>query len=149
MMRISMVIVLNLSVVFFCCVSASGSEPAVKAAKTRMVPRPLPGEMPAMKGAEEHLFRKPADGSASAGGAGLMQSEEKARIGVIHRGGGEVPQTPRAEVGSAGFDGFKSAGAGVLNQSGLRQVRPGRIRVIPRAELKPETGVAVTAQQVP
>jgi len=149
MMRISMVIVLNLSVVFFCCVSASGSEPTVKAAKARMVPRPLPGETPAMKGAEEHLFRKSSNGGASAGVAGLMQPEEKARIGAIHRGGGNVHLTGRAEVGSVGLDGLKSDRPGVLNQSALRQVSSGRIRVIPRAELTPDTGVSVTAQQAP
>jgi hypothetical protein len=149
MMRNPMVIVVNLSAVFFCTLAASGSEPAVKAVKPRMVPRPLPCEPSAMKGAEEHLFRKPPNGGASAGRSGLTQPEEKARIGVIRRGDGDVHLTGRAEVGFVGLDGLKSDSVGVLGQSALRPVSPSRIRVIPRAELKPDTGVAVTAQQLP
>ena len=149
MMRHLVLPILCLNVVLFSAVKAPASEPASKPAKTRLVPRALPGNAPAISGGEEHLAKKPviggAPGSVGAGG----QFEEKAHIGVIRRAVGEGPpggQGPNAAVPTDAPTGDKAAPPG---KSALPPVRPGQIRVLPKSKLKTDAGSEVTAQYPP
>ena len=148
---------MNHSSVLVACISASvffnsdalSSEPPPKPAKTRLVARPLPGGVGGARDTEAHVFQRPVTEANPVSGGASGQTDDKARIGAIRRGAGDG-QLGRGAPSSApvieAAEEKKSPGS---DGKGSLPLRPGQIRVVPKAEMKTDAVVEIAAHQTP
>lgn len=110
--------------------AAVGAPP--KPEKTRLVPRPLPGDVGRDGVKEEHITRKPFVEGARIAMPESASGGDRARIVSIRRGSGAASAVPEVKAGALpaeeeGRDGSKVA----------PPLRPGQIRILPKTDTKP------------
>ncbi|MEI6712691.1 MAG: hypothetical protein WCO60_03000 [Verrucomicrobiota bacterium] len=123
-------------------VPAVGAPP--KPEKTRLVPRPLPGDASRDVAKEEHITRKPFVEGGQTTRAESLPGGDRARIVMIHRGGGVASAAADGKSGAQpavedGKDGSKPAPA----------LRPGQIRILPKTDAKPAVVCETSAPREP
>lgn len=150
MIRNQVAAVVYMGIVTFFNVAASAAEPVPKPpGKPRLLPRALPGGSTPSSGAEERVARKPVTAGLPGAGVGAVHADEKARIGVIRRGEGNVQIRGCAPSLPAEIKGLNRDKPVAPDRSSIPPVRPGKIRVLPKSEIKTDAAFEIAAQQVP
>ena len=155
MMHILPAAFLSIAVAALAMSPLRASEPSSHPAKTRMVPRPLPGGANGLGNtspSEDPQLRKPVRADAPNGGATAARTEEKARIVAIRRAvsaaavdgnGSTAKPSPTAQSSD------QNPKSRVPSRIELPPVGPGQIRVHPQTEVKASSPAEVKAQPTP